>query len=100
MKHLPECPSTSTDPLAEDCCCSRLHACEQRVASAFHVVRRDENSGWEKFARDQFDAGYALALDAACEAALANHKFSSTDDADYFDEDSFLAAIDALRAKP
>ena len=36
-EHLPECPSTSTDPLAEDCCCARLHACEKRVSTAFHV---------------------------------------------------------------
>ena len=32
--HLPECPSSSPDPLAADCCCSRLRACEQRVLDA------------------------------------------------------------------
>ena len=32
--HLPECPSSSPDPLAADCCCSRLRACERRVLDA------------------------------------------------------------------
>ena len=33
-KHLPECPSSSPDPLAADCCCSRLRACERRMLDA------------------------------------------------------------------
>ena len=32
--HLPECPSSSPDPLAADCCCSRLSAVERRTLDA------------------------------------------------------------------
>ena len=39
-----------------------LRACEDRVATAFHVVRKNDTKQWEKFSRDQFDAGYAAAL--------------------------------------
>ena len=39
-----------------------LRACEDRVATAFHVVRKNDTKQWERFSRDQFDAGYAAAL--------------------------------------
>ena len=84
MKHLPECPSTSTDPLAEDCCCPRLHACEQRVYQ-------------EQIAGRQHDMvlSYLRGLDAAREAVrdecsfLPTHLCSECERA--------VAAINALR---
>jgi len=57
--HLPECWATyPSDPPAW-CICDELRACEDRVAKAFHQVRKDDTKQWEKFSRDQFDAGYA-----------------------------------------
>lgn len=57
--HLPECwASEPSDPEAW-CICDELRACEDRVAKAFHVVRKDDTNKWERFSRDQFDAGYA-----------------------------------------
>jgi hypothetical protein len=71
MNHLPECPSTSTDPLAEDCCCSRLHACERRVHKIAYAQglgagsdeHRKHAIGWFK--------GYNAALNDAREAIEA-----------------------------
>jgi len=53
---------------------------------------------WEQLAGKNLDDGYARALDDAKAAALAAHKFSRMDDAWYFDEEQFLAAIAALKA--
>ena len=71
MKHLPECPSTSTDPLAEDCCCARLHACQQRTLDA---ARGAVESEWS--------------LDPMWEGTNWNNALSAA-----------IAAIDALREK-
>jgi hypothetical protein len=34
IQHIFECPSSSPDPLAADCQCARLSACERRVLAA------------------------------------------------------------------
>ena len=60
-EHLPEC-NYQKNPDRNSCICDRLRACEDRVAKAFHVVRKDDTNQWEKFSRDQFNAGYAAAL--------------------------------------
>ena len=77
MNHLLECPSSSDDPLAADCQCSRLRACEQRV--------RDEERAWKG----------AAALSAAREADSAldeGPKYLPY----WIDREDALAAIDAL----
>ena len=56
--HYPECYETFALP--RTCAvCAALRDCEARVARAFHVVRQDDIKQWERFSRDQFDAGYA-----------------------------------------
>lgn len=57
-EHLPECFAVKPHTFIYVCICERLKDCEDRVSKAFHVVRRDDMAKWEKFARDQFDAGY------------------------------------------
>ena len=42
-----------------------LRACEERVARAFHRVRAVDRVEWARFARDQFDKGYAAAISQA-----------------------------------
>lgn len=46
--HLPECPSSSPDPLAADCCCSRLSAVERRTLDAAReaIAGLPEVAGW------------------------------------------------------
>lgn len=61
-EHLPECPCQCAYDCGGPCICEELRACEDRVATAFHVVRKNDTKQWEKFSRDQFDAGYAAAL--------------------------------------
>jgi hypothetical protein len=34
IKHVFECPSSSPDPLAADCQCSRLRACQESMRAA------------------------------------------------------------------
>ena len=65
--HLPECPMTTEDAICctLTCICDALRACEDRVARAFHQVRADDRVEWARFARDQFDAGYAAAISQA-----------------------------------
>jgi hypothetical protein len=57
--HLPDCIVPDFDKGRWICICNQLRACEARVAATFHVVRQDDIKQWERFARDQFDAGYA-----------------------------------------
>ena len=66
-EHLPECPMSTKDTICCSiaCTCIALRACEERVSRAFHVVRTDDTKQWERFARDQFDAGYAAGYGAA-----------------------------------
>jgi predicted trehalose synthase len=68
--HRPECPIRTEDAICCSiaCICGTLQACEDRVAAAFHQIRKDDRKEWERFARDQFDAGYADGLNAAREA--------------------------------
>lgn len=57
---------------------------------------------WEKFSRDQFDAGYAAGLDAAREAVKGVNWFNDEGkmlSAIVATADS-ITAIDALREKP
>jgi predicted trehalose synthase len=65
-EHLPECHYVKDTGGVRygwnDCICDELRTCEERVARAFHQVRKDDTKQWEKFSRDQFDAGYAAAL--------------------------------------
>ena len=68
--HLPECLVPDFDKGLWICVCNQLRVCEQRVARAFHVVRKDDINQWERFARDQFDAGYCDGYDAALDSAL------------------------------
>ena len=71
--HRPECPIRTEDAICCSiaCICGTLQACEDRVAAAFHQLRKDDRKEWERFARDQFDAGYAAGLNAAREAVEA-----------------------------
>ena len=47
-----------------ECICDRLRACEQRCDEKRHAEVR----AWSELSRDNFDHGYAAALDAAREA--------------------------------
>ena len=88
-RHLPECPSTSPDPLAADCCCARLHAVERRIANKIAALLV-EGIDW----KDGFAAGLAAAREAV--AALPPTGIWATD----VSHTKALAAIDALREKP
>lgn len=99
--HLPECPSSSPDPLAADCCCARLHAVERRVGN---LISASLVGGYD------WRQGYLAGLDAAREAVdrlPAPYKVRGDFDtygpyneglADM--KDSALAVIEALREKP
>lgn len=95
--HKPECPSTSPDPLAADCCCARLSACEQRVRdeiaadgpwfrSVVHQCCEDKQTSYA--------AGLAAAHDAVAGMVIETVGNSAAT------VDQALAAIDALREKP
>lgn len=99
MKHLPECPNhcinVPADYMERDvymrrCICEKLRACEDRVARAFHVVRKYDTREWEKFSLDQFDAGFSEGLDAAIREAVAALP-------EYRMRDTCVSAIDELR---
>ena len=63
-EHLPEC--FERWQIQRKCnICDALRACEERVARAFHQARADDRVEWARFARDQFDAGYAAAISQA-----------------------------------
>ena len=65
--HLPEFPSSSSDPLAADCQCHRLRACEQRV-------RQSAATLWDRTSEQMAAArveGIRAGLDAAREAVNA-----------------------------
>lgn len=92
-RHLPECPSTSPDPLAADCCCARLHAVERRVRMEdddyAYVAVQAEAGGRRR--------GWNEALDEAraAVAALPPTGIWATD----VSRTEALAAIDALKEK-
>ena len=91
-EHLPECwAKDPSDPPAW-CICDELRACEDRVARAFHVVRKDDTRKWEKFSLDQFDAGFSEGLDAAREAVAHLPEYQM--------RDACIAVIDALKENP
>ena len=99
--HLPECPSSSSDPLAADCQCHRLRACEQRVREeeSRNVIGSVSLAAIGEANMQQYQLGYSEALDAAREAIAAldmgrDVRFSVDVRADA------LAAIDALRDQP
>lgn len=97
-EHLPEC--FEAWQIARKCnICDALRACEERVARAFHVVRRDDVAEWEKLSLDNFDAGYADGLNAAREAvaALATERELRSPSGLEVDVRAALSAIDALR---
>ena len=98
--HLPECPSSSSDPLAADCQCHRLRACEQRV-------REEDQRSLIKYGVQMFmrgkkygrPMGYTAGLDAAREAINKIPR----EDGGYchvLHACDVEAAIDALREKP
>ena len=90
--HLPECYQ-SEGKWGGGCICIRLRACEERVEESM-------DRAWEKFSRDQFDAGYAAALDAAREAVAALKIGVLTTGTLLLKREDALVAIDALREKP
>jgi len=63
--HLPECWNTFVSDPTVSCICDELRDCEERVARAFHQVRADDGVEWARFAREQFDKGYADAITQA-----------------------------------
>ena len=89
-EHLPECwAKDPSDPPAW-CICDELRACEDRVARAFQVVRKDDTRKWKEFSLDQFDAGFSEGLDAAIREAVSALP-------EYQMRDTCIAAIEALR---
>lgn len=109
--HRPECPMRTKDAICCSlaCICASLQACEDRVARAFHQLRKDDHREWERFARDQFDAGYADGMNDAREAVEsidAPYKVKGQDEThDSYHEgkadmkDLCISAIDGLREK-
>lgn len=97
--HLAECYETFTIP--RTCVvCDALRACEKRVARAFHVVRKDDMKQWERFARDQFDAGYCNGYDAALDSAVeavVNLPDVIFQQAAWVNHDIAMDAVNALR---
>ena len=77
IRHYPECPSASVAFNSDYCDCEYPHGCicvgcicvllgrfEQKIV-------RTTSRAWEKFSRDQFDAGFSKGLDAAAKAVEA-----------------------------
>ena len=99
--HRLECPIRTEDAICCSiaCICGTLQACEDRVAAAFHQIRKDDQKEWERFARDQFNAGHACALSAARDAvaALATERELRSPSNLEIDMHAALAAIDALQ---
>ena len=85
-EHLPECEAYR-DECGGGCICHHVRACEERCDEKRHAEVR----AWSELSRDNFDHGYAAALDAAREAVAALPEYQM--------RDTCIAAIDALRRK-
>lgn len=67
--HLPECIALAVRMEYDDafCICPEVRACEARCDAKRHA----EVKAWAALSRDNFDSGYAAALDAARDAVAA-----------------------------